>query len=398
MGSVVRIGLLDVDGVCLKPGGYRAAYQAAVAHFLGLPGSKELLSIDKAPELFESRGITNEWDMIGLTLALVYDSWESYSPGLLLNKKLSDLSAEDGLDYTGLENVAVNFEESIRKIGNYLKEGIAPSKAVLEVVSSGQAGSLMSNVPQSLLIELLNNTRDVINTCTTQIFQNYVLGHKRFKETYGFNAQIKTESYLKIFDSSNLRLDTLGLINTLMKADEARFCIYTARPSLPPRSVNVSSQHYSPEAEMAVELVGLTFLPMIAFGRLQYAAETMDLNLDALVKPSPVQALAAIAAAWLKDEVAALKWAVRFWQSTQAGRQKFLIDLPGQLEIHVFEDSPPGIFAVKKAVEMLKQAGLGIQLTSWGISTVAQKIIALEDEGARVLEDINDALQIALAS
>lgn len=397
MASVVRIGLLDVDGVCLKPGGYRAAYRAAVAHFMGLPDQQKLASLDNVPALFEAGGITNEWDMIGLTLALAFDAWEAHIPGGLLKTRLPDLETI-GVNLNQLETVIVDYEDGIRMIANHLREGVAPSKAVLEAVQSGQAGNLMTNIPPALLSDLLDNTRDIVNTITTQIFQNLVLGHERFRATYGFEAHIETESYLTLFDRSNLKTETVAMINKMTQTGQGCFCIYTARPSLPPETtVKVNSREYSPEAEMAVELVGLTFLPMIAFGRLQYIAEIMSLHPDALVKPSPVQALAAIAAAWMKDELAALNWAVRFWQSNLSGRQQLLVDLPGQLEIHVFEDSPTGVHAVRKAVEMLKHAGSTIQMKSWGVSTNAQKIAALESEGARVFADINQALQIALS-
>jgi hypothetical protein len=396
MDSLARIGLLDVDGVCLKPGGYRAAYRAAVAHFMGTPDPTAQAPLEKVPALFEARGITNEWDMIGLTLALAYNAWEMDMPGALDGKQLSDLTT-DGVGLNGLDDVNVNYADGILMIGDHLREGVAPSHAVLEAVRSGQAGQLMANIPDPLLADLLGKPRDVVHTLTTQVFQNLVLGHERFRDTYGFSAGIETESYLNLHDRSNLNLETVEMIHRKTHAGEVSFCIYTARPSLAPKTVNVSSINYSPEAEMAVELVGLKFLPMIAFGRLQYAADLMELNLDELVKPSPVQALAAIAAAWLKDEVAALKWAVRFWQSTKSGRQTFLTELPAQLEIHVFEDSPTGVYAVRKAVEMLEQAGIKIQLKSWGISTNAEKIAALEQEGAKVFKDINQALQVGLA-
>ena len=59
---MIKIILLDVDGVLVYPGGYRAALRATLDHFI-----YPTLEIDEETltEL-ERRGIASEWDMAPL--------------------------------------------------------------------------------------------------------------------------------------------------------------------------------------------------------------------------------------------------------------------------------------------------------------------------------------------
>ncbi|MBK9780262.1 MAG: hypothetical protein IPP55_09455 [Anaerolineales bacterium] len=77
-----KVILLDVDGVLVAPGGYRAALHATVKRFIGaLRHEEELLA-----EL-EKRGIFSEWDMSPLILGAYWEDvlsrksqWTIYLP------------------------------------------------------------------------------------------------------------------------------------------------------------------------------------------------------------------------------------------------------------------------------------------------------------------------------
>src|ERR1051326_5292118 len=62
---MIKIILLDVDGVLVQPGGYRAALRATVNHFIG---SQFDIQEEILTEL-EKHGISSEWDMVPLLLA-----------------------------------------------------------------------------------------------------------------------------------------------------------------------------------------------------------------------------------------------------------------------------------------------------------------------------------------
>ncbi|MGA7604782.1 MAG: hypothetical protein WCA79_02580, partial [Anaerolineales bacterium] len=80
---MIKIILLDVDGVLVYPGGYRAALRATVNHFIDphLEIDEETLT-----EL-ERRGISSEWDMAPLLLA-------SYWTDILSRQTLQNLPSD----------------------------------------------------------------------------------------------------------------------------------------------------------------------------------------------------------------------------------------------------------------------------------------------------------------
>ena len=62
---MIKIILLDVDGVLVHPDGYRAALRATVDHFI-----EPHFNIDEETlSELEKRGISSEWDMAPLLLA-----------------------------------------------------------------------------------------------------------------------------------------------------------------------------------------------------------------------------------------------------------------------------------------------------------------------------------------
>ncbi|HAD05709.1 MAG TPA: hypothetical protein DCE76_00960, partial [Anaerolineaceae bacterium] len=71
---MVNIFLLDIDGVLVKPGGYRTALHRTIAFFLQqleLPENFNLTEDEIGN--FEAHGITSEWDMIPLTFASLFN-------------------------------------------------------------------------------------------------------------------------------------------------------------------------------------------------------------------------------------------------------------------------------------------------------------------------------------
>ena len=146
---------------------------------------------------------------------------------------------------------------------------------------------------------------------------------------------------------------------------------------------------------MALDLAGLDGVPVVGYGSIQYLAAEMGVAPDSLVKPSPIQALAAIYAALSGDVYKSLFWAKDFTQIYRTASQD--PSLPPEMEIHIFEDSPIGIQACCRAADLLGAAGHKVNIKAWGIATNEDKIKALEAEGAAVYPDVNQVIRIALS-
>jgi hypothetical protein len=177
--------------------------------------------------------------------------------------------------------------------------------------------------------------------------------------------------------------------------------VYTMRPSLPPIEVTIPPSDYAPEAEMALDLLGLRDLPLIGYGRVRYIADHMNIGPEAFLKPSPIQALGAILAAVTRQELASLQMALALFNGDENRLNRELNALfkilPHQLTIHVFEDSPGGIEATRAAAAILTRWGINTTVNAWGIATQSNKVLALQRIGVRVFPDIEPALAYALA-
>jgi hypothetical protein len=150
--------------------------------------------------------------------------------------------------------------------------------------------------------------------------------------------------------------------------------------------VTGSDLGYAPEAELALELVGMKDIPLIAFGKLEYVASLHQLDPATLVKPSPFQALAGTLAAWTGEESSALQ-ATYDWYSTGALNGCFR-KLPKSFELIVIEDTMGGIRSVQSAGELLRKAGFGVNVRALGLTSgSAAKIEAFTRAGVPHFEN-----------
>jgi hypothetical protein len=164
-------------------------------------------------------------------------------------------------------------------------------------------------------------------------------------------------------DTSNINDE----IRAKLCQSNCHLAAFTSRPSRPPGEFGDATLGYAPEAELALELVGLSHIPLIAFGKLEYLASQYDLDPATLVKPSPVQALAAVLAAWTGEEWLALQ-AVHHWRET--GTLNGLFDrLPKAFEWIVVEDTMGGIYSARTAGEILKKAGFDVNVRAIGLTS-----------------------------
>jgi len=201
-------------------------------------------------------------------------------------------------------------------------------------------------------------------------------------KTYDLPAEIETDSLLQRYDQSNID-DT---IREKLRQPGVHLTAFTARPSAPPREVEAPNLGYAPEAEIALDLVGLPDVPLISFGKLQYLGAQRGYDPETLLKPSPVQALAAIAAAPMGNEWASLQAACDWYETGQL--TGVLAELPRSLDIYIVEDTLGGVRSARAAAEILGKAGLDVTIHAYGLTSgSAAKSAAFEHAGVPHFRD-----------
>ncbi|MFN8411803.1 MAG: hypothetical protein U0Z26_05400 [Anaerolineales bacterium] len=357
---MTKIILLDIDGVLVQPGGYRAALRATVNYFLG----KEFEVPEDILTDLEKRGISSEWDMAPLIIA---SHWNS----ILLQHPQQNLPEDISVVANELQKINIQNQLSIPEFD--LVTGQYPAEAAFHA-------ECFSSIPLELRKKLLTQTRDIQSSPTMRIFQHFTLGSENFSKTYHLPAEFKTESLLLTHDQSNIN-DEIRV-----KLRKHHLAAFTARPSGPPTEVTESIVGYAPEAELALDLVKLQDIPLIAFGKLEYLASQHEVNPATLVKPSPIQALAATLAAWTGDEWASLQ-AANQWRETGSLGAAFK-KLPSSFELLVVEDTMGGIRSVRAAGEILQKAGFLVQVYAIGLTSgISAKAAAFETAGIPYFEN-----------
>ena len=383
------VSLFDLDGVLIQPGGYRAAVKATVNYFsrkLGL-GQQTLKEGDLA--FFEANGITSEWDMVPICVAILIDL-ASRAAGI----EFPDCSFDELallMKKMGI-SIQADYRAKISRLTPYLKKpGVPAAEGLLDAVRAGSVFHCGRTAPY--MAELLGDTRHIASSETLRVFQSFILGNEGFGKAYGLQPEFASESYLKSYDGALLGAYNLNRLQALIADSTVKVAVITARPSLPPAGTNDLTNDYSPEAEMAMGLPGLGGIPVVGCGAIQFLAGKLGVLPDSLVKPSPVQALAAIAAACGEDMLQALDWAAA--KVFAHGSYPAEPHIPARFILHIFEDSAIGIQACQGAAVVLRQNGVDATVRAWGIARNPDKIKALEAVEAKVFPDVNPAIEAA---
>lgn len=383
--------LFDVDGVLVQPTGYKLALRDTVNYFAQRLGFAPINLSMADIGVFEACGLTNEWDSAAMCVGAMLSTVARTHPGSLsnwhtwLNSSNTDTLLQQIQNTTAQDtpHIAPDF----RAIAQTIKSTNPDDNPVTAYTHALLRDSFKR--PHRPVLDRLFMDIYSVNTPTTRVQQTFTLGHRRFEQTYGLPAPFESESYLLQHDQPLLSAEKREQLLVWRQAKDHGFTIYTARPSLPPEGTPLG---YAPEADLARDLLGFpTDVPLVAAGRMQWVAAQHQRTVAAYIKPSPVQALAAIGAAIYGDELTSLQAAATLHET---GRLTAPLDeLQGQ-SIHatVFEDSTGGIVAVKRAVDLLKRVGISINLRAIGVSDEASKQAALRQVADRVVPDINTAL------
>lgn len=341
---MTRIILLDIDGVLVQPGGYRAALRATVQHFVGDFEVEESLLTE-----LEKRGISSEWDMAPLIVAAFWD-------GLLARHPMENLADDVATAAKEIQGQRWGEIPKLLMIPEFeLVVGQYPAETAFHA-------GFFSHIPWALRKNLLTESRNIHKSETMRVFQNLTLGSRKFEETYQLSAEFEAESFLLTKDKSNISNE----IRERLNHPANHIAAFTARPSGLPIEVEGSSIGYAPEAELALELVGMKDIPLMAFGKLEYVATQHGLNPAKLIKPAPFQALAGILAAWTHDELSALQTTYN-WYKNNAFNGQFK-HLPNSFDLIVVEDTMGGIFSTLSAGQILKAMGLDVHVFPVGLT------------------------------
>jgi hypothetical protein len=387
---VIHLFLFDVDGVLVDARGYLKALQDTVSHFSRRMGLGELPPAEEEVRVFEANGIASEWDSGSICVgALLVERLRQEPLSLpphwpealaLLAANPRPLSRPD---YAALA----------RTVGARLEDGVGPAEVARQVLGEMalETSGLEPILPavEALLKDLLGNARDPLRGPVTRVFQELVVGSGSAERD---DDSADSLPYLELYDRPLLAPQVLERLRA--SAERVMPALYTLRPSLPPVEIDSRPPFYSPEAELARSLVGADAWPLIGLGRMEWLARRSGEKLEQLIKPSPVQALAAIGAAWSGQETTSLEAALALHRD--GGLVPPLADLP-QTTVHVFEDSPGGLRAVVRAVGLLREAGLGVEERLFGVAApVSSKAEALTAEGGLTYPSVDEAVAAAL--
>lgn len=379
----MKVLLFDLDGVLVQPLGYRKAIEGVFQYCVGAWGWPHLPPPgEDVIAFYEAHSITSEWDMLPLLLAAVWEAWATaYGP--------PPVGALDTA-YPDRPPPQPDYHTPAARLAPHLRPGAYPAEIALAQQRQGADVAPFPHLRAAphLLHRLLANTRDVARNRTTRLFQQFALGSAAFAAAYRLPAEIETPSLLEAHDRPLLEAAARARLETALASGEAVAAAYTARPSAPPRG-EPPRRGFAPEAEMALTAAGVPALPLIGFGRLAWLAEQYHLPPEkALLKPAPFHALAAIFAALLGDERAALQRAAAWLLENRPT----LDGLPPALTLYGFEDSAAGLRGMAAAAATLQQAGITVAFRPFGIATHPNKKAALRRTGAVIVPSINHAL------
>ncbi|NPA92413.1 MAG: hypothetical protein GXO56_01865, partial [Chloroflexi bacterium] len=339
----MKVLLFDVDGVLVAPLGYREAVRATCQHFMKQWGWPLPPPDEATIAFYEAHGITSEWDIVPLYLAALWDAWAAQygaPPADALTAPRPFPPPAEPLPTA-----------SVARLARHLSPGDYPTSRALQLQREGVEDAPFPHLGAHPLVEaLLSQTRDVYHHPVTRVFQQFALGSEAFAATYGLPAEVQTPSFLRRYDRPLLSEDERARVKEALASGVACAAAYTARPSGPPRGVS-HMRGYAPEAEMALEAVGLPDLPLVGYGRLVYFAAQRGLpTAEILLKPAAFHALAAIFAALMQDEQAGLARAARWLLDGDSER----VGMPDRLIVVGLDDSVSGLHGVAAAVDALR--------------------------------------------
>ena len=392
--------LFDVDGVLVENRAYRAGIQRTTQYFSRRLGLQTREPTDHDIDVFEAESITVEWDSCAIvTAALLLERLQAQTRSQRGRARLAEMPRDfwqflDALPARAAQKSAVDFAALARRVGAAARAtDLLPARAALGLYRQELSGvdGLLAALAQPLLEHLLGQVYDIDQSPAMQVFQNYALGHEQYAKYYGLAPRVEGGSLLEELDRPLLRTDLREAVLERRARGQVFPVVFTARPSRTPVEAGGFGRGYTPESEIACQLVGFNGVTVMGFGKLDWLARRVGRAGSELVKPSPVHAMAAIAAARTGLEVEAMKAALAVERGDQL---RYPLTACAGQAVHVFEDSPSSLRGVAQGVQHLNRLGLGLTLTRHGVAPAGSpKRAALAGVADCVHEDVNEGLE-----
>jgi len=370
-----QILLLDLDEVLIEQVAYHQSLKDCVARIGRWCGIHAPLT-DEDISVFEALGLTSEWDSSAICAALLLErAWEA-DP----SRRLPDSPASP--DGRPLQESAPDFQGFFRSA---IHPGLSGPEARAETEKRLIAARAHTGQQIVALHDLLRHAYDPLRSLTARIIQELNLGEAGFQAAYGLPSTLSGPGYLATLDPPLISTQTAARLANWATEPGRRAVVFTNRPSMMPLAAGGT-----PEAEIGLERIGLSSLPFIAMGHLDWLAARRGLEAQSLLKPSPVHVLAALRRAAGDGLVDSLEAAGRLAldQAEDGGWQW----LHGS-HITVFEDSFRGLKSARAAQSALGRIGVQITLDLRGVITLPAKARALEAAGGSVYPDFVSAAQ-----
>lgn len=412
--AILNVVLIDVDGVLVEA----RAYKLAVTRSLEilclkagiLPASAESLTLTESEIAFyESQGIHDVWDILNIAFALILDSAFSelkkrksvIKASLSAHEKAKQAAGKEPVEdlLLAIKEAALrvkrpdycSFAKRISRIAES-RENKHPPDIALELLAADS-----TEFEQNLLGAFLHGTRHAAGSFGTRIFQNLILGSSDFKATYGMESLLECQALLRKEDKVLLQEKMRLKLEQLSKEAGMHMAIYTARPSQGPSDLNLSG--FSPEAEIAADMAGLSFLPLVGMGMMDWLARKYEERSEDLCKPNTVHCLAALIGALKKNATTAvLDLAYAISRKQPAALEELDLLLQNKtIYIYVLEDTVSGIKPLQELCATLQKRAYSVELCALGIAADPSKAASLSAQGARVFADTNEAVGFMLA-
>jgi beta-phosphoglucomutase-like phosphatase (HAD superfamily) len=375
----MRILLFDMDGVLIEPLAYHRALRDVVDLIARAMGFSDIHITKEQIEIFESVGLTSEWDSSAICSALLYDRVWMRHPSYLL-------PLLPPLPHPPTHAMPTpDFEAFARSIGNdstNLPPLVLAERILLDNSSYNESQTIT-------LQTILRQARAPAHSLTFRLFQELVLGSRNYTEAYKLPPFTDTESYLRLFDRPVLSVETHARLKDWLAIPKHHAAIITNRPSRMPHG-----DGGTPEAEIGAQLCGLEELPIIGYGELSWLSARRGCGNDDFIKPSPVHVLAALRT--ILDESPARSVAMAAELVVDQNQDSTWAELDGS-EVTVFEDSVIGIHSALAAKEILLQAGIETHWNLYGVTESEPKRAVLTSAGAVTLPTLRAALDGTLS-
>lgn len=371
--------LFDLDGVLLQPHAYHQALRDTVDFVGKAIGYRSVVLTKDDIELFESVGVTTEWDSSAICAALLLRGMWSIHPERRL-PSAPPLPPAPAHDIS-----APQFQDFFRSLEVSLAADTSPVVAAERALLND--GFAYTDLQAFALKNILRGAHKPHGSLTHRLFQELVLGSRVFEETYNLEPYLDVAGLLTYLDEPMLTPDLRQQLLAWLKQPGRHAAVFTNRPSRP----SLRTQG-APEAEMGLAALGLEVLPMVARGGLAWLAEARGLAADTLLKPSAVHALAALLHAVGHPLEGALQAAAAL--ALDGIGDPVWNEFAGA-EICVFEDSAAGLRSVLSAQACLARIGNEVDTILVGVTHSSDKKRSLEVAGGEVFPEMSRAFQAA---